>query len=188
MICICKAGFKPSFKLSVCERAALNNGVETVRSDVNIKLCKNGENPGNCVGSGAVATEETAKQTGVNFIGENGIAFSVKNRITVFVSLLNILVVTNKKRHKPVDEIVGNENFNCNVLNGVKLTFVILFNCRREGLFKRRNEEIHYHRNERGNNLIGVCNRKVSLFGKVCVVALVRRAESFGKVIAPGEL
>ena len=188
VLCVFKAGFKPCLEFGVCKGAALNNGVEAVRSDVNIKLCKKVKYLGYCVGSGAVTCKQTAEQTGVDFIGENGIAAGVQNGIAVFIKFFLFLVVADKQRHEPVNKFVGNNNLHCDVFHRVKLTLVIFFNSLGESLFKRRNEEIHYHRNERGNNLIGVCNRKVSLFGKVCVVALVRRAESFGEVIAPGEL
>ena len=188
MVCFLKAGFKPFLEFGVCKGAALNNVIEAVRSDVNIKLCKKVKYLGYCVGSAAVATEETAKQTGVDFIGENGIAAGVQNGIAVFIKFFLFLVVADKQRHEPVNKFVGNNDLHCDVFQRVKLTLVIFFNSLGEGLFKRRNKEIHYHRNERGNNFIGVCNRKVSLFGKVCVVALVRGAESFGEVIAPGEL
>ena len=148
VVCFRKAGFKPTGKLFISKGSALNNGIEAVGSDVNFKLCKNIENLGYRVGTGAVACKEAAKETGVDFIRLNGLSVFSKNRVAVSIGLVFILVSTNKELHEPVDKFIGNNNFHNDIFNCVKSAGVILFNGFREGLLKHRDEEIHEHRDE----------------------------------------
>ena len=148
MVCFLKAGFKPTGKLSVRKGSALNNGIEAVGSDVNFKLCKEIENLGYGVSTGAIACKEAAKETGVDFIRLNGLSVFSKNRVAVSIGLVFILVGTNKEFHEPVDKFIGNNNFHNDVFNCVKSAGVVFFNSLREGLLKHRDEEIHEHRDE----------------------------------------